>query len=200
MIHVPALHRGGLLQRRADDRLHNHARQGSLALESRRTVQWDWRFFQTFLGIVEVDAFTALLNNKVGVTDSSPVLRPRDSGAPAAPAAAAPAIHDVRLLKQAEHFVSRGTEHPVLHCRVFHVPPQVQLQGLLAPRRPSARPRGGVRNQYRASVLRSASDARTAGRCGDSDRRAVVMTTLVTVCIHVYVMTARKLAFQLRDK
>jgi hypothetical protein len=67
-----------------------------------------------------MEVTTALLNKKIGVTDSSPVLRPRDSGAPAAPADAAPAIHNVRPLKEAEHFVSRGTEHPVLHCRVCH--------------------------------------------------------------------------------
>jgi hypothetical protein len=30
--------------------VHNHGRQGSLALESRRTTRWDWRFFQSFLG------------------------------------------------------------------------------------------------------------------------------------------------------
>jgi hypothetical protein len=33
-----------------------HGRQGSLALESRRTTRWDWRFFQSFLGIILVYA------------------------------------------------------------------------------------------------------------------------------------------------
>ena len=65
-----------------------------------RTTRWDWRFFQAFLGIVEVDAFTAykhfcpgtvdtdhselllevvnfLLDNKIGVGASAPVLRAR---------------------------------------------------------------------------------------------------------------------------
>ena len=80
--------------------VHNHYRQGSLQLESRPTSRWDWRFFQTFLGICEVDAFIAykrfcpgkenvshfdflvdlidgLLDNKFGLPHSAPVLRRR---------------------------------------------------------------------------------------------------------------------------
>ena len=79
--------------------VHNHRRQGSLGMELRPTKRWEWRFFQTFLGINVIDSFLAyikfapgkelvtrddfvqglidhLLNNKYGVTDAAPVLRP----------------------------------------------------------------------------------------------------------------------------
>jgi hypothetical protein len=39
--------------------VHNHYRQGTLALEAHWTTRWDWRFFGTFLGVVEVDACVA---------------------------------------------------------------------------------------------------------------------------------------------
>eukprot|EP00750_Incisomonas_marina_P005668 INCI14073.1.p1 GENE.INCI14073.1~~INCI14073.1.p1 ORF type:complete len:625 (+),score=97.77 INCI14073.1:326-2200(+) len=118
--------------------VHNHGRQGSLALESRRTQRWDWRFFQTFLGILTVDAFSAfkhfrkdkrsinhtefllaiiayLLDNKIGVLDTSPVLRPRGSSAPASPGEVVAGVHDFKLLKEASYYID--TKHPVLSCR-----------------------------------------------------------------------------------
>lgn len=81
--------------------VHNHMRPGSLGLEKRPTNRWKWHFLQTFLGIVETDAFIAytrfcpmkyrvshrkflmqfigkLLNNKYGLAKSAPVLRCRN--------------------------------------------------------------------------------------------------------------------------
>ena len=128
--------------------VHNHGRQGSLALESRRTKRWDWRFFQAFLGIILVDAFTAykrfcphkadmdhtefvlevtfLLNNKIGVGDSAPVLRARldsdsdddGSGGSGDSVDDAVAVHDIKSLAQAEYYSHRGVDAPQLTCRV----------------------------------------------------------------------------------
>jgi hypothetical protein len=80
--------------------VHNHLRQSGLALEEHTRKTWDGRFFQTFLGMIEVDAYLAfrhfnpgnkvvshrtflkaviacLMNNKYGLPSSAPVLRPR---------------------------------------------------------------------------------------------------------------------------
>jgi hypothetical protein len=119
--------------------VHNHYRQGTLALEARRTNRWDWRFFQTFLGIVEVDAYVAykrfcpgkqdvthnqfllsvidyLLNNKIGVPDTAPVLRPRAARAQAEQAEAVVGMHDLQALETAAYFAEK--KRGVLTCRV----------------------------------------------------------------------------------
>ena len=130
--------------------VHNHARQGSLALESRRTTRWDWRFFQSFLGIVEVDAFTAykhfcpgkadidhsefllevvnfLLDNKIGVGSSAPVLRARaplvgggsdsehEEEASSSDDDEYVGVHELRPLTRAAHF--KDAARAVLKCR-----------------------------------------------------------------------------------
>jgi hypothetical protein len=84
--------------------VHNHLRQSGLNLESIRTQSWYTRFFCTWLGMIEVDAFLAyqrftfgheavthkdfvkeladaLLNNTIGVANNR-VLRHRDVAAP----------------------------------------------------------------------------------------------------------------------
>ena len=102
-----------------------------------RTV--GWRFFQTFLGIVEVDAYVAykrfcpgkqdvthnqfllsvidyLLNNKIGVPDTAPVLRPRAARAQAEQAEAVVGMHDLQALETAAYFAEK--KRGVLTCRV----------------------------------------------------------------------------------
>ena len=108
---------------------------------------WDWRFFQTFLGITLVDSFTAykrfcpgkadmdhtefvlevtsyLLNNKIGVGDSSPVLRARpDSGSDDDDDDSSGdgdddvylTVHDMRSLANAKYY--KDATAPVLTCR-----------------------------------------------------------------------------------
>lgn len=103
-------------------------------LERRRTSRWDWRFFQTFLGIIVVDAFisyrtfypnqekadssqfdfildlvSSLLDNKVGLPDSARVLpRPADVGGGDDESTADPAVHDLVALKSSPYFVAEA--------------------------------------------------------------------------------------------
>ena len=125
--------------------VHNHYRQGWLQLESRDTNRWDWRFFQTFVGICEVDAFLAykrfwpagakercahidfvleliasLLDNTFGCT--GPVLRPR-AGEIQAESPQKGVCHDLALLTNASYFRRRQQEEPdhkvkcILKCK-----------------------------------------------------------------------------------
>eukprot|EP00750_Incisomonas_marina_P032334 INCI9141.2.p1 GENE.INCI9141.2~~INCI9141.2.p1 ORF type:complete len:417 (-),score=52.14 INCI9141.2:214-1464(-) len=107
--------------------VHNHLRQGSLSLEARPTKRWEWRFFQTFVGMVEVDAYLAyrrfcpgkediahrdfllevidaLLNNRYGLPPTAPVLRPRGKGD--SPGGST-MLHSLRPLRKAEYFVRK---------------------------------------------------------------------------------------------
>ena len=114
--------------------VHNHLRQGGLALEKNATRRWEFRFFQTFLGMCEVDAYLAyrkfcagkenishaaflmdviaeLLDNKMGVSDNAPVLRPRASDVATAVDSTS-ALHDLRPLRVAPYFVAKAGEDP----------------------------------------------------------------------------------------
>jgi hypothetical protein len=111
--------------------VHNHLRQGSLNLEQRPTSRWEWRFFQTFLGIIVVDAFisyrtfypnqekancshfdfildlvASLLDNKVDLPDSARVLRPRPGTDVDDESTADPAVHDMMSLKSSAYFTA----------------------------------------------------------------------------------------------
>ena len=128
--------------------IHNHFRQGrqGVALEQRGTMRWDFRFYQTILGMVEVDSFLAyrrfcphrattkhvdflrvlvqgLLDNTIGCAPDAPVLRPRpgDAGADGSP------MHSLRQNRTAPYFIGKaatakavGKPEPqcILRCRV----------------------------------------------------------------------------------
>ena len=127
--------------------VHNHYRQGWLQLESRDTNRWDWRFFQTFVGICEVDAFLAykrfwpaeakkdcphiefvlqliasLLDNTFACV--GPILRPHPSDV-AAESPGKIVAHDLLLLKSSPYFRRRQQQLPdkkckcILKCRIL---------------------------------------------------------------------------------
>ena len=127
--------------------VHNHLRQGraGIALERRPVRHWKSRFFQSFLGIIEVDAYLAyrrfcpgkktithmeflrvltqsLLDNKIGCAPDAPILRSRgDRIGDENP------IHRCKLLRNCDYYVAKaaaaaaiGKTAPqcVLNCRV----------------------------------------------------------------------------------
>lgn len=105
---------------------HNAARQGrGLGLEMRPTTRWQLRFFQTFVGFVEVDALhcytyfaagddgpkqsefvrtvaKALVNNTRGGAHQ-PLRPPRGGGRPAAAASSSPQPHELLSLARTEY-------------------------------------------------------------------------------------------------
>ena len=127
--------------------IHNHFRQGreGVALEQRGTNRWDIRFYQTFLGINEVDSYLAyrrfcphrsttkhvdflrvliqqLLDNTIGCAPDAPVLRPR----PAETAREGCPIHVLRPNRMAPYFIGKiasakaagkGEPQCILRCR-----------------------------------------------------------------------------------
>ena len=126
--------------------VHNHLRQGraGIALERRPAQTWVIRFFQSFIGTVEVDSFLAyqrfcpgkgsiphneflrsltqdLLDNKIGCAPDAAVLRPRacdhDLHSP----------HSLKCLRHCKYYIAKaaaaaslGIKGPqcVLKCRV----------------------------------------------------------------------------------
>ena len=127
--------------------VHNHLRQGraGIALERRPAKNWIIRFFQSFLGMCEVDAYLAyrrfcpgkgsiahqeylrvvtqgLLDNKIGCAPDAPVLRPReDECGPSC------RVHSLKLLRHCKYYVAKaaaaaaiGRRAPqcVLKCRI----------------------------------------------------------------------------------
>lgn len=126
--------------------VHNHVRQGVLAMEPRPTRRWMWRFFQTFIGLVEVDAYLAyrkfcpgktniphrtflidvigaLLNNKYGLSESAPVLRPPSNRNQRSTVE----VHSMRSLVHAQYFARKIANAKAanlrpprarVHCRV----------------------------------------------------------------------------------
>ena len=108
--------------------VHNHLRQGNLAVESHARHTWHGRFFQSWLGTIEVDAFLAyqhftgggmahreflctvvqmLLNNLEGVGDQAPVLRPRRMSDISTVARNSSPTCDLVPLKSAVYFQSK---------------------------------------------------------------------------------------------
>jgi len=127
--------------------VHNHLRQGVLGLEARPTKRWEHRFFQTFVGMVEVDAFKAhsyfhsrpvshrdftravawgLINNLRGVDTASPLRPPHAKPPSERPCSARPhVIVPLRLSscfthrkRKAEETNRRVPTELVLRCRL----------------------------------------------------------------------------------
>ena len=127
--------------------VHNHIRRGAgLGLEMRPTNRWEMRFFQTFVGMIEVDAYLAFkyfrdpnavhrtfikavawgLIQKglaVGQRRQSPSTRP--SGGQRSPAS----NHTLKSLSNSRYYVRRSNEAvaqnkstpiPALLCRICH--------------------------------------------------------------------------------
>lgn len=119
--------------------VHNHYRQGrhGVALEQRATNRWDMRFFQTFLGIIEVDAFLAykrwcpgktsvshvdflreliqdLLCNKEGCAHNAPVLRPRP-----AESEAGSIVHKIVPNRFAPYFAPKVATHTAAGKKIY---------------------------------------------------------------------------------
>lgn len=127
--------------------VHNHLRQGraGVALERRPAKTWVIRFFQSYLGTIEVDSFLAyryfcpgkgavrhstflrvltqeLLDNRIGCAHDAPVLRSRTSVNPDQRG-----VHSLRILRNAKYYVAKtaaavaiGSKPPqcVLKCRI----------------------------------------------------------------------------------
>ena len=128
--------------------VHNHLRQGGLGvrLETRSTGRWEIRFWQTIVGMVEVDAFLAyrrwcpgkrsikhiqfrrvltqqLLDNTIACPPDAPVLRPRPPiNVPAA--AVESVVHTCRPLSTAAYFIGRRVAAEAVARR----PPQTVLK------------------------------------------------------------------------
>jgi len=111
--------------------VHNHMRQGpkGACLENRGTQRWDWRFFQTFLGMNVVDSFLAyrrwcpgknkctnkqflrvladgLLDNTIGCAPDAPVLRPRVAVVEETKGTKH-IVHDLKPMKISAYFIGR---------------------------------------------------------------------------------------------
>ena len=130
--------------------VHNHQRQGreGVALEVRATKDWKFRFYQSYVGTIEVDSYNAyrrfcpgkssikhmdylrvltqqLLDNKIGCAPDAPVLRPRPSGD--ASTGGKGTIRSLQLLRHSKYFIGKTAaaeaigKKPlqcVLKCRV----------------------------------------------------------------------------------
>ena len=111
--------------------VHNHRRQGpdGVRLEARSTKRWEIRFWQTMLGMIEVDSFLAytrwcpgkssvkhnqflrvltqqLLDNTVGCAPDAPVLRPRPP-TNIGDAAVTQTMHQLKPLSASAYFIGR---------------------------------------------------------------------------------------------
>ena len=127
--------------------MHNHLRQGraGVALERRPAKTWVIRFYQSYLGTIEVNAFLAyryfcpgkgairhssflrvltqeLLDNKIGCAPDAPVLRSNTSLD-----TDVRGVHSLRVLRHAKYYVAKtaaavaiGLKPPqcVLKCRI----------------------------------------------------------------------------------
>jgi len=120
--------------------VHNHLRQGSLQLEKRVTTRWQFRFFQTWIGIVAVDSYLAfkyfnkpahtshinflfsliegLVDNTLHCEPGATPLRPRYTRASPQPRGPRANTHRQKKLRDAHFYANQNVSFPQKSCRV----------------------------------------------------------------------------------
>ena len=120
--------------------VHNHLRQASLQLEQRVSTRWQFRFFQTWIGIVAVDSYMAfkhfnkpahtshinflfsliegLVDNTLYCEPGADQLRPRYVRA--SPQAHGPRTnsHRQKKLREAHFYANQNVSYPQKSCRI----------------------------------------------------------------------------------